>query len=83
MKYAVLIDGGFIRHKLGSRSARMSLAHVRTFLSQLRAHPALADNHLLTTYDIEPNIQQKGVDMRIGLDIADAIGRRKCEADAA
>jgi uncharacterized LabA/DUF88 family protein len=145
MKYAVLIDGGFLRRKLGSRTTRTTLAKVSTFLCQLRSHPALANEHLhriywydapplestaqrplrgghvnfgasplalasrellhglerlpyvsmrrgelifrgwrvsqrklrddaatvtLTTQDIEPNIQQKGVDMRIGLDMA-------------
>ncbi len=145
MKYAVLIDGGFIKRKLGSRAEPTSLAQVTTFLSRLKSHPALARNGLHRIYwydapplessakrplkgghvnfavthlaqtsralflglgtlphvsvrrgelvfrgwrvrrgrlperdstvtlaadDIEPNIQQKGVDMRIGLDIA-------------
>ena len=145
MKYAVLIDGGFIRRKLGSRAEPTSLAQITTFLSQLKSHPALVRKSLHRIYwydapplescakrplkggrvnfgatslaqtsralflglsilphvsvrrgelvcrgwrvrrgrlperdstvtlaadDIEPNIQQKGVDMRIGLDIA-------------
>jgi len=145
MKYAILIDGGFIKRKLGSVTEPVSLAKVVRFLNRLRAHPALAGHDLhriywydapplestarrplrggrvsfgatrlalsskalfrdlatlpyvsmrwgelvlrgwrirrgnlpgdeatvtLTADDIEPNIQQKGVDMRIGLDIA-------------
>ena len=32
--------------------------------------PADADNHNITAADLRPSLQQKGVDMRIGLDIA-------------
>lgn len=145
MKYAVLIDGGFIRRKLGSQAEPTTLHQIREFLDVLRAHPALAGMTLHRIYwydampletganrplkgghvdfsatalaqtskallnglctlphvslrrgdlvfrgwrirkgrlpdrepsvtlfstDLEPNIQQKGVDMRIGLDIA-------------
>jgi hypothetical protein len=145
MRYAVLIDGGFVKRKLGSRAEPTTIAVVTRFLERLTAHPMLnalqlhriywydalplqgsavrplrggrvdfgrtamaeANRELLSQLcalpyvsvrrgdlvfrgwkvrsdrlpereptvlirgnDIEPNIQQKGVDMRIGLDIA-------------
>jgi NYN domain-containing protein len=145
MKYAVLIDGGFVKRKLGSRIAPVTVSDVTRFLERLKAHPTLESLQLHRIYwydalpllgsavrplrgggvdfartamaeanrellsqlcalpyvsvrrgdlvfrgwkvrsdrlparepsvvirgnDIEPNIQQKGVDMRIGLDIA-------------
>jgi uncharacterized LabA/DUF88 family protein len=145
MKYAVLIDGGFIKRKLGSEAAPMRIEHVMEFLQRLGAHEQLALHTLHRIYwydapplesivrrplnggmvnfgstaqarenrallrhlcamphisvrrgdlvfrgwrirrgrlperassvsicanDLEPHIQQKGVDMRIGLDIA-------------
>jgi uncharacterized LabA/DUF88 family protein len=145
MRYAVLIDGGFVKRKLGSPAEPATISDVTRFLDHLKAHPALeplqlhriywydalplqgsamrplrggrvdfgrtamaeANRELLTQLcalpyvsvrrgdlvfrgwkvrsgrlpqrepsvtlranDIEPNIQQKGVDMRIGLDMA-------------
>jgi hypothetical protein len=145
MKYAVLIDGAFVRHKLRSSTEPTALNHVSAFLGRLIAHPSLSSLVLHRIYwydspplegtakrplhggridlggtqlaratkallrglatlphvsirrgdlvfrgwrikrgrlperqptvtlaaaDLEPNIQQKGVDMRIGLDIA-------------
>ena len=145
VKYAVLMDGGFIRRKLGSQSRPMTALDVSRFLDRLKAHTALANLVLHRIYwydaqplessarrplrggrvdfsstrqalnskvllrdlcalpnvsirrgelvfrgwrvrhgrlsereqtvtlvaaDLEPNVQQKGVDMRIGLDIA-------------
>lgn len=145
MKYAILIDGGFIKRKLGSQAAPLDATGVLAFLDALRAHVSVADMHLhrvywydapplqnrvnkplsggsldlaktplgranttlidqlsrsphfsirrgdlafrgwrvkrdklpfngstviLTAADLEPNIHQKGVDMRLGLDIA-------------
>lgn len=145
MKYAVLIDGGFVKRKLGSRATPTTIADVIRFLERLKVHPSLANLQLHRIYwydalplqgsamrplrggyvdfgrttmaevnrellsqlgalpyvsvrrgdlvlrgwkvrngrlpereptvvirghDIEPNIQQKGVDMRIGLDMA-------------
>ncbi len=145
MKYAVLIDAGFIKRKLGSQAEPTTLAQIVSFLDRLKSHPALAHLSLHRIYwydapplessarrplkggrvdfsrtalaessralmhglsalphlslrrgelvfrgwkvrrgrlperdptvtlaapDLEPNIQQKGVDMRIGLDIA-------------
>jgi uncharacterized LabA/DUF88 family protein len=86
MKYAILIDAGFIKRKLGSQTQPLDAAGVCAFLASLRAHEALAAMSLhrvywydapplesrvaLTASDLEPNIHQKGVDMRLGLDIA-------------
>ena len=145
MKYAILIDAGFLKRKLGSHSAPLGIGGVHTFLAVLRSQEALADMRLhrvywydapplesrvakpllggrinfgatalarantallaelrevpyvsvrrgdlvfrgwkvrhgrlpdkdasvtLTAPDLEPNIHQKGVDMRLGLDIA-------------
>ena len=145
MKYAILIDAGFLKRKLGSQTEPLDANGVCKFLNALRAHEALAGMSLhrvywydappldsrvtkpllggkinfgatslartnalllaelcevpyvsvrrgdlvfrgwkvrqgklpekdasvtLTALDLEPNIQQKGVDMRLGLDIA-------------
>ena len=145
MRYAVLIDGGFVKRRLGSRAQPTAIADVAGFLERLKAHPMLEGMQLHRIYwydalpllgsavrplrggrvdfgrttmaeanrellsrlcalpyvsvrrgdlvfrgwkvrsdrlpereptviirgnDIEPNIQQKGVDMRIGLDMA-------------
>ena len=145
MKYAILIDAGFLKRKLGSHSEPLDIGGVHAFLAVLRAQEVLADMRLhrvhwydapplesrvakpllggrinfgatalarantallaelcevpyvsvrrgdlvfrgwkvrrgrlpdkdasvtLTAPDLEPNIHQKGVDMRLGLDIA-------------
>jgi len=145
MKYAILIDAGFLKRKLGSQVEPLNVNGVCTFLDALRAHEVLAGMSLhrvywydappldtrvtkpllggrinfgvtslarknalllaalsevpyvsvrrgdlvfrgwkvrqgklpekdasvtLTALDLEPNIHQKGVDMRLGLDIA-------------
>jgi uncharacterized LabA/DUF88 family protein len=81
MKYAILIDAGFLKRKLGSQATPLTPQHVAEFLSAVRSHEALCDMKLhrvywydacvtLTASDLEPNIHQKGVDMRLGLDIA-------------
>lgn len=154
VKYAVLMDGGFIRRKLGSQSRPMTATEVSRFLGKLKAHPALVglslhriywydaqplessarrplrggrvdfkstrqalnsktlfrdlcalpnvslrrgelvfrgwrvrhgrlsdreQNVTLAATDLEPNIQQKGVDMRIGLDIASLTMKRHAD----
>jgi uncharacterized LabA/DUF88 family protein len=154
VKYAVLIDGGFIRRRLGSPAAPMTLLQVKRFIERLREHPALSQSALYRIYwydaqplegiakrplkggqvnfgdttrartqrallrdlgalphvsirrgdlvfrgwrirngrlperdpsvtlaaaDLEPNIQQKGVDMRIGLDIASLTMKRHAD----
>lgn len=145
--YAVLVDGGFIKRKLGTPAHPMTAATLQSFLTALGSHAALAEHKLhrvyfydaapleaekkkplnggtinfatsntavqgkalhadlikipflalrmgelgfrgwklnkrllgsnmttpdiqITAADLDPNIQQKGVDMRIGLDIA-------------
>ena len=143
--YAILIDAGFLKRKLGSRDNPVDVARIATFIERLCAHERLVSLHLhriyyydapplttkiqkplnggaidfsatdlaktnrrllahlarfefvslrlgevvhrgwqvpagllpgkqdsvtLTHKDLNPNIQQKGVDMRIGLDIA-------------
>jgi len=145
MKYAILIDAGFLKRKLGSQAEPLDVNSVCTFIDALRAHDALVGMNLhrvywydappldskvtkpllggkvnfgvtslartnalllaelcevpyvsirrgdlvfrgwkvrqgklpekdasvtLTAPDLEPNIHQKGVDMRLGLDIA-------------
>jgi uncharacterized LabA/DUF88 family protein len=145
MKYALLMNGGFLRRKLGSLAAPATVSRIARFIEQVKAHPSLSSRELyrsywydampleghmrrplrgghinfrntrsarenpqllrdlcklpnvslrqgdlvirgwrvrhgrlpdrepsvtLTAEDIEPDIQQKGVDMRIGLDIA-------------
>jgi uncharacterized LabA/DUF88 family protein len=54
MKYAILIDAGFLKRKLGSQAEPLDVHGVCSFAAP----------------DLEPNIHQKGVDMRLGLDIA-------------
>src|SRR5262245_16311844 len=56
MKYAVLIDGGFLKRKLGSRTERITVSRIRTFLNQLSAHPILAEEqlHRIYWYDAPP-----------------------------
>jgi hypothetical protein len=145
MKYAILIDAGFLKHKLGSRAVPLDATRVSSFVAAVRSHEALRGMRLhrvywydapplgvrvmkplrggrvnfgttavarsnaalleelcefpyfsvrsgdlvfhgwkirqgrltagdacvtLTADDLEPNVVQKGVDMRLGLDIA-------------
>jgi len=145
MKYAILIDAGFLKRKLGSQAAPLNADRVSSFLGAVRSHEALFGMRLhrvywydappletrvtkplrggrinfgatslarsnaallenlcefpyfsvrrgdlvfrgwkirqgkltagdacvtLTADDLEPNVHQKGVDMRLGLDIA-------------
>jgi hypothetical protein len=56
MKYAVLIDGGFIRRKLNTPDRATSVAAITEFLNGLIAHPALVANtlHRVYWYDAPP-----------------------------
>ncbi len=56
MKYAVLIDGGFIKRKLGSHAEPMTLAQVTVFIDRLKAHAALEGMvlHRIYWYDAPP-----------------------------
>jgi len=154
MKYAMLIDAGFLKRKLGSQAQPLGLEGVGAFLARLRAHEAISSLTLhrvywydappleatvvkpllggkinfattplartnsallaglcriphvsirrgdltfrgwkvrqgrlpdrepsvtLTAADLEPNVHQKGVDMRLGLDIAALTLKRHIE----
>lgn len=155
VSYALLLDGGFLRHKLGSAKSPADSIAIRTFVSQVIALPCLSGMRLhrvyfydakplegtarlplsggiinfgaspvvarnkslqaalhrepffalrfgelfhegwrlrsralrkpapsvtITAADIEPNIRQKGVDMRIGLDIASLTLKKHVQA---
>jgi hypothetical protein len=56
MKYAILIDAGFLKRKLGSHSKPLDIAGVHAFLAMLRAQDALADMrlHRVYWYDAPP-----------------------------
>jgi uncharacterized LabA/DUF88 family protein len=56
MKYAVLIDGGFVRRKLSTPTAPIGIASVTRFLNELSAHPALSMGtlHRIYWYDAPP-----------------------------
>ena len=42
MKYAILIDAGFLKRKLGSQAEPLDVNGVCAFLNALREHEALA-----------------------------------------
>jgi hypothetical protein len=50
MKYAILIDAGFLKRKLGSHSKPLDIGGVHAFLALLRAQDALADMRLHRVY---------------------------------
>ena len=54
--YAVLVDGGFIRRKLGTAAHPMTAAALNAFLTALGSHAALADHklHRVYFYDASP-----------------------------
>ena len=56
MKYAILIDAGFLKRKLGSQDEPLDVNGVRTFLDALRAHDALVgmNLHRVYWYDAPP-----------------------------
>jgi hypothetical protein len=85
MKYAILIDAGFLKRKLGSHSEPLDIGGVHAFLAALRAQEALADMrlHRVYWYDAPPLESRVAkpllggrinfgatADMRLGLDIA-------------
>lgn len=55
-KFAILIDGGFVRTKLGSKLNPMDCADLETFLENLRKHAALEKStlHRIYFYDASP-----------------------------
>lgn len=50
MKYAILIDAGFLKRKLGSHSEPLDIGGVHAFLAALRAQEALANMRLHRVY---------------------------------
>jgi hypothetical protein len=56
MKYAILIDAGFLKHKLGSRAAPLDAGRVFSFVAAIRSHEALCDMrlHRVYWYDAPP-----------------------------
>jgi len=48
--YAVLIDAGFLKRKLGSRENPLTAAATRRFIDNLKDHPQLSDLHLHRVY---------------------------------
>ena len=54
--YSVLVDGGFIKRKLGTAAHPMTAATLQAFLTALGSHAALADHklHRVYYYDAAP-----------------------------
>lgn len=56
MKYAILIDGGFVKRKLGSRDKPATAAQITKLVSQIKAHGHLQGHglHRVYYYDSKP-----------------------------
>lgn len=56
MSYAILVDGGFVRRKLGNRIDRMDASKLGNFINRVKVNPHLQDMHLhrIYYYDSEP-----------------------------
>ena len=56
VRYAVLIDGGFVKRKLRSRVESTTISDVSRFLERLKAHPTLGSLqlHRIYWYDALP-----------------------------
>ena len=39
MQYAILIDAGFLKHKLGSAKRPMTIEQIRDLINDLKNHP--------------------------------------------
>ena len=48
--YAILIDGAFLQHQLGTRGAPMTVADFQRFIGRLREHESLAGRELHRVY---------------------------------
>jgi uncharacterized LabA/DUF88 family protein len=61
--YAILIDGGFLKRKLGTAKAPASAEQIREFSDKLQRHPALAAMtlHRIYYYDALPFTETKEV----------------------
>jgi len=55
-RYAVLIDAGFLKRKLGSRNQPMDSEGVERFVENLRSHESLVNSslHRIYYYDAPP-----------------------------
>lgn len=56
MKYAILVDGGFVKRKLGSRVKPANAQDIIQLVQQIRGHECLADHdlHRVYYYDSKP-----------------------------
>lgn len=56
MKYAILIDSGFVKRKLGSQRSPINHNHYAELVSQIQAHPLLSNGtmHRCYIYDAPP-----------------------------
>lgn len=70
LSYAVLVDGGFIRRRLGSQATPFSAQDFEQFAEALDAHPRLAGHHLhrIYFYDAVPLTGQKKKPLQGGLE---------------
>lgn len=61
MQYAIFIDAGFLKHKLGSTKVPMGIRHVRSLIETLRKHPDLQEHtlHRVYYYDASPYLGTK------------------------
>lgn len=61
--YAILIDGGFLKRKLGSAQEPATAEKIKEFSDRLRKHPALADMvlHRVYYYDALPFTEKRSV----------------------
>jgi uncharacterized LabA/DUF88 family protein len=57
ISYAVLIDGGFVKHKLGSAKSPMTATVLSGFIEQIKSAPVLKDMrlHRVYYYDAQPS----------------------------
>ena len=49
-KFAILIDGGFAKAKLGSAKRPVAARHFQRLVDRIRAHPLVKDQHLYRVY---------------------------------
>ncbi|HEY8707802.1 MAG TPA: NYN domain-containing protein [Burkholderiaceae bacterium] len=56
MKYAILIDGGFVRRRLGAPNKPATVQHIRDMVEAIKAHHCLTGHflHRIIYYDARP-----------------------------
>lgn len=61
--YAILIDGGFLKRKLGSAQEPATADRIKAFTDRLQTHPALAGQmlHRIYYYDALPFTEKRSV----------------------